>query len=99
MIEATEYIRFGSVRFGDSVFFRWFGSVRWKLLTEPPNFCSKNGQELGFFSYHFSIISRKFLWISVSILPYEIFKQKKFGKVRFGSVTEIRFGSHWFDGT
>eukprot|EP00116_Pleurobrachia_bachei_P018576 sb/3478838/ len=51
--EATEY----SVR---------FGSVRWKILTEPPNLLIKKWPGIGLFS----IISRKFLWISVSILPY-----------------------------
>ena len=37
------------VRFGGSVFFRRFGSVRWKILTKPPNFLFKKWPEIEFF--------------------------------------------------
>ena len=54
-------IRFGSVRFGNSVFFGRFGSVRFGRKFWPNHriFWSKNAQKSGFFMQNFSIISRK----------------------------------------
>ena len=54
-------VRFGSVRFGGSVFFRRLGSVRFggKFKANHRIFCLKNGQESSFFSHLFSIIPRK----------------------------------------
>ena len=104
---------FGSVRFGSVVrcFFGGsvrFGSVRWKILTEPPNFLVKKWPEIGLFQlWFFQLFHEKFFKLFYKIsendfqhldrcspwLFREIFKQEKFGMVRFGSVTEIRFGS------
>eukprot|EP00116_Pleurobrachia_bachei_P011845 sb/3472107/ len=79
-------IRFGSVRFGDSVFFQRFGSVRFG--GKNPVLCSKNGQESDFFSHHFSIISRKNLWISICLN-----RKIWYGSVWFGNRNSVRFGS------
>ena len=107
--EATEYsVRFGSVRWFGVFSAVRFGSVRWKILTEPPNFLVKKWPEIGLFQlWFFQLFHEKFFKLFYKIsendfqhldrcspwLFREIFKQEKFGMVRFGSVTEIRFGS------
>ena len=46
------------------MFFQWFGSVRGKILTEPPNFLFKKLREIELFQPSFFYYSTKIVWIS-----------------------------------
>eukprot|EP00116_Pleurobrachia_bachei_P018047 sb/3478309/ len=84
--EATEYsVRFGSVRWN-----RAFSAIIFRLFHE------------NFYGFHCQFCHMVNVFCLASSLHLdrcslglfrEIFKQEKFGMVRFGSVTEIRFGS------